>query len=74
MTEIYQHRGCRIAISTRPAAGGATIMLYEITPETPEAKEAFRRQGVDLITGSKMSDVALGASRREIDLLLGGPR
>ena len=72
MTETYRHRGCKIVIAHGVAAGGAEVMRYEITPESDEAKAAFRRQGVDLITGSKMSDIALGASRREIDLLLGG--
>ncbi len=59
-------------IATGIAASGAEFMRYEITPESVEAKEAFKRQGVDMITGSKISDLALGASRREIDLLLGG--
>ncbi len=49
-------------------------MRYEITPESDEARAAFRRQGVDLITGAKISDAALDAGRREIDLLLGGPK
>ena len=74
MHETYYHRGCKIVITTGIGAGGAEFMRYEITPDTDEAKAAFRRQGVDLITGSKMSDLALGASRREIDLLLGGPK
>ena len=71
MSEIYHHRGCRIVIAMAKAGGGGTFMRYEITPESDEAKAAFKRQGVDLITGAKMSDVALGASRKEIDLLLG---
>lgn len=54
------------------AAGGGAYMRYEITPESDEAREAFRRHGVDMISGSKMSDVALGASRREVDLLIDG--
>ncbi|WP_303983138.1 hypothetical protein [Dongia mobilis] len=72
MSEIYHHRGCRIVIATGTAAGGGTFMRYEITPESDEAKAAFKRQGVDLISGAKMSDLALGASRKEIDQLLGG--
>lgn len=72
MAETYHRHGCKIVIASGVATGGAAFMRYEITPETDEAKEAFRRQGVDLITGSKMSDLALGASRREIDMLLGG--
>lgn len=74
MSETYHHRGCKIVITIGVAAGGAEFMRYEITPESEEAKEAFKRQGVDMITGSKISDLALGASRREVDLLLGGPR
>lgn len=72
MAETYHHRGCRIVIATGVAAGGEAFMRYEITPESEEAKTAFRRQGVDMITGAKMSDLALGASRKEIDRLLGG--
>ena len=71
MSEIHHHRGCRIVIATGTSAGGDAYMRYEITPESDEAKAAFKRQGVDLISGAKMSDVALGASRKEIDLLLG---
>ncbi len=72
MAAIYHHRGCKIVIATTSAANGATVMRYEITPESDEARAAFKRRGVDLITGAKMSDVALGDSQREIDLLLGG--
>jgi hypothetical protein len=74
LAETYHHRGCKIVIASGVAAGGEAFMRYEITPESEEAKAAFRRQGVDLITGTKMSDLALGASRREIDLLLVGGR
>jgi hypothetical protein len=73
LADTYHHRGCRIVIVTTPAANGASVMRYEITPESAEARAAFKRQGVDLITGAKMSDAALGDSRREIDRLLGKP-
>lgn len=72
MPDIYHHRGCKIIIATIPVANGTAVMRYEITPESDEARAAFKRRGVDLITGTKMSDAALGDSRREIDLLLGG--
>lgn len=72
MTETFYHRGCRIVIGGGMAAGGGAYMRYEITPESDEAREAFRRHGVDMISGSKMSDVALGASRREVDILIDG--
>lgn len=70
MGETYYHRGCKIVIAHGVATGGGEFMRYEITPESDEAKAAFRGQGVDMITGAKMSDIVLGASRREIDLLL----
>lgn len=72
MTETFYHRGCKIVIGGGTAAGGSVFMRYEITPASDEAREAFRRHGVDMISGSKMSDVALGASRREVDLLIDG--
>ena len=72
MADTYHHRDCKIVIAHGVAAGGEAFMRYEITPESDEGKAAFRRQGVDMITGAKISDLALGASRREIDLLLRG--
>ena len=72
MTETFYHRGCKIVIGGGTAAGGGAFISYEITPESDEAKAVFRRHGVDMISGSKMSDVALGASRREVDLLIDG--
>jgi hypothetical protein len=73
MAEIYHHRGCRIAITRTVSADGAAIVRYEITAESEDALAAFKRHGVDQITGSKITDLGVGAGREEIDLLLGGP-
>jgi hypothetical protein len=72
VADTYQHRGCRIVVVHGVAANGAAFLQYEITPESAEAKAAFKRHGVDLITGSKIPDLALSAGRREIDLLFDG--